>query len=98
MIGMKMLCYGWCRDVMSCLLFGCPVMIVVWVFCHDLWMLVMIGVWMLCHDWCKCYVMLFVCMLCHDLCVDVTSCFMCRCYVMISVWMFCHDWCVDVMS
>ena len=44
MIGMKMLCYGWCRDVMSCLLYGCNVMIVVWMFCHDLWML--------CHDWC----------------------------------------------
>ena len=44
MIGMKLLCYGWCRDVMSCLLFGCNVMIFVWMFCHDLWML--------CHDWC----------------------------------------------
>ena len=44
MIGMKMFCYGWCRDVMSCLLLGCNVMIVVWMFCHDLWML--------CHDWC----------------------------------------------
>ena len=74
MIGMKMLCSGWCRNVMSCLLFECNVMVVVWMFCHDLWML--------CHVFCVdvmscllfvCYVMICVLMLRHALCVDVLS-------------------------